>query len=130
MVLDIKKACKQCTPQTIKKYLRDIKRLYELTNTGDIPAKDGKWLKSEKLFKKYKAIPLNIRRALSVAGVKASQAYGLDSRLWGEAMRADIIQYKKSRSEQKISKVEKEKWPKGGYGALKKNQYRDETNHS
>jgi hypothetical protein len=120
MVLDISKACKRCTLQTKKKYLRDIRRLYELTHTGEVPAKQSSWLKSEKLFKKYKAIPLNIRRALSVAAVKASQAYGLDLEKWGEAMRDDVIKYKKSRSEQKISKVEKEKWPKGGYPVLKK----------
>ena len=86
----------------------------------DVPAKDGKWLKTEKLFKKYSAIPLNVRRALSVAAVKASQSYSLDLEKWGDAMREDVIKYKKSRSEQKISKVEKQKWPKGGYPVLKK----------
>ena len=120
MVLDISSACKQCTPQTQKKYLRDIKRLYELTNTGEVPAKKGSWLNSEKLFKKYKAIPLNIRRALSVAAVKAAQSYKIDASKWGDAMRQDVAQYKKSRGTQKISPVEKSKWPAGGYPVLKK----------
>ena len=32
----------------------------------------------------------------------------------------DVVAYKKQRGKQKLSKVEKEKWPQGGYPVMKK----------
>jgi hypothetical protein len=103
----------------VKKYQRDIKRLYNLIHDGDIPD-DGKWVNTEKLIKKYKSMPLNVRRALSVAGVKATQAYDISKEKWSKLMFQDVVDYKKERSKQKLSDAEKEKIPAGGFKALKK----------
>ena len=118
-MLDLKKVCPNCKKETVQKYRRDLGRLYKLTGEGDLPAK-GTWLKSDALFKKYKAIPLNRRRQLSVAAVKGLQGYGLKHEKWNIAMVEDVKAYKKQRGKQKLSKVEKEKWPVGGYPVMKK----------
>ena len=119
MPFDLKKACKNCKPQTIKKYARDILRLSKLINLEKIPDKPA-WLKSEKLFKKYKALPLNKRRALSVAAVKAYQAYGVKNDKWLKAMVSDVNAYKGERKKQKLTDAEKSKLPEQGFKALKK----------
>ena len=72
------------------------------------------------MFKKYKALPLNVRRAYSVAGVKSSQAYGIENKKWYAAMLKDIQAYKEQRSLQNKSEEEKKNWPKGGISVLKK----------
>ena len=118
-MFDLKKACKNCTPQTIKKYRRDVLRLCKLIDLDKIPD-SGTWLKSDKLFKKYHSLPLNKRRALSVAGVKANQAYGLKNEKWVNAMLSDVKQYKQNRGKQKLSETEKKKMPVEGFKALKK----------
>ena len=118
-MFDLKKACKNCKPLTIKKYKRDVQRLAELIDLEKIPEKGG-WLKKEALFKKYKSMPLNKRRAYSVAAVKANQAYGLTNDKWSTAMFDDVKEYKKNRSKQKLSESEKKKIPLGGFKALKK----------
>ena len=121
MVFEMKKACKNCLAATVKKYERDAQRLYELNNEGALPRDKSKWLKSDALFKKYKALPLNKRRAMSVAGVKASQAYGVkDHPRWDKALRDDVLAYKKTRSKHKLTDAEKSKIPVGGFEALKK----------
>ena len=80
----------------------------------------GGWLKSEKLFGIYKKMPLSSRRALSVAAVKASQAYGQPPGAWYKAMVSDVALYKKQRGKQLKSEDEKKKWPTGGFAALRK----------
>ena len=81
----------------------------------------GSWLGETSLFKKYKEMPLNIRRAYSVAGVKSGQAYGLkDNEKWQTAMIDDVDAYKKQRSLQNKSEEEKKHWPKEGIAVLKK----------
>ena len=117
---EMKKACKNCQPLTIKKYVRDVQRLYELDNEGDFPRNKSSWLEKDSLFKKYKAIPLNKRRALSVAGVKGSQAYGVKNPKWDKALSDDVVAYKKERGKHKLSDSEKAKIPSGGFEALKK----------
>ena len=118
-MFDLKKACKHCKPQSIKKYERDISRLFKLLDLEKLPEK-GTWLKSEKLFKKYKALPLNKRRALSVGALKASQAYGVKNEKWLAAMVADVNEYKAQRGKQKLTDAEKSKIPDQGFKALKK----------
>ena len=61
----LKKTCMKCTKSTLKTYLQSIRRLYRLENEGDVPL-TSKWLKSESLFKKYKKLPLKVRRHLKV----------------------------------------------------------------
>jgi hypothetical protein len=118
-MFDLKKACKNCKKASIQKYRRDIERLAELIGHDEIP-KSGEWLKKELLFKKYKALPLNKRRAYSVAGVKALQAYGITFEKWNKAMFEDVKDYKVVRGKQKLSDSEKAKIPDGGFSALKK----------
>ena len=73
------------------------------------------------MFKKYKALPLNKRRALSVAGVKAGQSYSLkENKTWYKAMISDVDLYKKQRSLQNKSEEEKKNWPSEGVKVLKK----------
>lgn len=73
------------------------------------------------MFKKFKALPLNQRRALSVGAVKAGYAYELkDNKKWYAAMISDIDAYKKQRSLQNKSEEEKKAWPKEGIAVIKK----------
>ena len=122
MTFEITKVCKNCTPQTVQKYKRNILRLHKLTHPQavKIPETAG-WLKEEKLYKQYKAMPLNKRRAYSVAGVKAGQAYNLkENKQWYSLMLQDIQAYKQQRSLQNKSEDEKKNWPDGGVKVLKK----------
>jgi hypothetical protein len=118
-MFDLKKACPHCKADSIKKYKRDIKRLYKLNHSGDLP-ETGTWVNSKKTIDSYSALPLNIRRALSVAGVKAAQAYSISKEKWSSLMFQDVVDYKKKRSKQRLSDKEKEKIPAGGFKALKK----------
>ena len=122
MTFNLKKACQACTPATIAKYKRDILRLLRLVNpkAEKIPETSA-WLKAPNLFKAYKAMPLNKRRAYSVAAVKAGQAYGLkDNKKWYAAMVKDTNDYKQQRSLQNKSEAEKKNWPDGGIAVMKK----------
>ena len=122
MTFSLKKVCQACKPDTIKKYKRDIIRLYRLSHpkAENIP-ETSKWLNEESVFNKYKALPLNKRRALSVAGVKAGQAYSLkENKIWYKAMMSDVDAYKKKRSLQNKSEEEKKNWPSEGVAVLKK----------
>ena len=122
MTFDLKKVCQKCTPATVQKYRRDILRLLRLGNPTVVKIPEtSAWLKEESLFKKYKAIPLNKRRALSVAAVKAGQGYSLkDNKKWYEHMVSDVQAYKQQRSLQLKSEDERKKWPKEGIKVLKK----------
>ena len=46
MEAKLKQSCKNCTPETIKVYFRNIKRLYKLIDDGDLPDSAG-WLKKD-----------------------------------------------------------------------------------
>ena len=69
---------------------------------------------------KYKALPLTKRRTLSVAAVKAAQAYGQKHEQWTKAMFADQDAYMKQRGKNERSDAEKKVWPKHGFAAVKK----------
>ena len=115
MPFNLKKVCPKCKPETVKKYLRDIQRLRILSSGTPNPSREmppsSKWLLAPSLFKKYQKIPLEKRRALSIAAVKAGYAYGLkENKRWYDAMIADVNSYKQKRSKQNKSVIEKEKW--------------------
>ena len=119
-VSKLRAKCKNCTSETIKVYSRNARRLYRLTNEeGEVPSTSA-WLKEKKLFEAYKKLPLKTRRHLSVAAVKVQQAVGGDGDRWQLAMLKDAHQYQLQRSKNQKSDVEKERWPKGGYLAVKK----------
>ena len=123
MPFNLKKACPKCKPETIKKYKRDILRLMNLnseTQNQTLPD-TAAWLSKKTLFEKYKKIPLEKRRALSIAAVKSLQAYGVkDKKKWFDAMMSDVNAYKKKRSLQNKSVTEKAKWLQGGLKTLKR----------
>ena len=121
MVFNLQAACPKCLPASVLKYKRDILRLFRLSNPKAVAIPDdSKWLNQEILFKKYKALPLNVRRAYSVAGVKSSQAYGIENKKWYAAMLKDIQAYKEQRSLQNKSEEEKKNWPSEGIKVLRK----------
>ena len=111
--------CKNCSNASIIVYLAAIKRLHRLIGDGDIPD-TGSWLKKKELMEKYNKLPLSKRRHLSLAGVKASQAYGIKGENWGVKMFRDQSQYQSERSQNKRSETEQKKWPKHGFTAIKK----------
>ena len=73
------------------------------------------------MFEKYEKIPLEKRRALSIAAVKAGYGYGLkENKRWYDAMIRDGNAYKKKRAKQQKTPIEKKKWLPGGLKQLKK----------
>ena len=100
-------------------YFRSIKRLYRLIDDGNVPL-TGSWLLKKELMEKYKKLPLNKRRHLSVGAVKASQMYDKNSDKWTIEMFKDASQYEKERGLNKKSDAEKSKWPKGGFKDVKR----------
>jgi len=115
----LKATCKKCTPASIKVYTRSIKRLYNLEFEGEVPA-TGSWLNNKKLVKKYEDLALNIRRHLSVAGLKACLAYKTKDDAWRIRMMSDSMKYSNQREKNEKSEKEEKLWPKGGYAAIKK----------
>ena len=73
----LKSKCTNCTASSIAVYFAAVKRLHRLISDEEVPA-TGAWLKKPELMKKYEALPLSKRRHLSLAGVKAAQAYKQD----------------------------------------------------
>ena len=117
----LKKVCKKCTNESIKVYMRNIRRLHRLIGDNEIPETSA-WLKKKELMDKYKKLPLIQRRHLSTAAVKAAKAYGDEKMVdvWSKEMYKDSQRYTEKRMLNKISDVEKAKWPKGGFASLKK----------
>jgi len=105
----LQKTCLKCTKSTLKTYLQSIRRLYRLENEGDVPL-NSKWLKSDSLFKKYKKLPLKVRRHLSTGAWKALKSYGEDNKKWYKTFIDDQNQYSEERAKHKKSDTEKEKW--------------------
>jgi hypothetical protein len=114
----LKAKCKNCTSGSIKVYMRNIRRLFRLTEEGPVPLTHT-WLKKKETFDKYSKLPLKTRRHLSVAAVKASQAYGIKPEKWETSMYKDASKYQVERNKNKKSDTEKALWPKKGYAALK-----------
>ena len=115
----LRNKCKNCTEGSIKVYLASIKRLHRLVGEGDIPS-TGSWLNNKELMKKYEALPLSKRRHLSLAGVKAQQAYGGKDDKWSVKMFRDQSEYTAKRNKNERSESETKAWPKHGFGAIKR----------
>ena len=115
----LKSVCKKCSPQSILVYYRSIKRLYKLIEEGELPL-TGTWLAKKELMTQYKKLPLNKRRHLSVAAVKACQMFDTNADKWTIEMFKDASQYSQQRGKNKKSPVEEKKWPKGGFKDVQK----------
>ena len=120
-LVKLKKVCKKCSPASIAVYFRNARRLYRLIkeDATEPPASKG-WLSNPKLFTEYRKLPLKVRRHLSVAGVKASQALGVKPEKWQVEMLSDAAKYEQQRNKNEISDLERRKWPKDGVKSLKK----------
>jgi hypothetical protein len=116
----LKKNCTRCTPQTIKVYIRNIKRMHALISDEEGIPETGGWLNSTKLFEKFKKLPLNQRRPLSVAAVKAGKTYKTNLQKWETLMYKAQSEYNSQRNKNLKSETEKKKWPKGGFTSIKK----------
>ena len=114
----LKSKCKNCTTASIKVYLAAIKRLHRLISDGDLPD-TGAWLNKKELMEKYEKQPLGKRRHLSLAAVKAGQAYGQKADKWQTKMFRDQSQYQQIRNRNERTPSEKKIWPKHGFKAIK-----------
>ena len=115
----LKSVCKKCTKASMMVYFRNIKRLYRLIEDGPIPL-TGDWLGKKVLMEKYKKLPLNIRRHLSVSAVKACQMYKRNVDKWTVEMYKDSSKYEQDRNLNKRTDKERKEWPTKGYAAVKK----------
>ena len=118
----LKKVCKKCTVDTIKTYVRNVKRLYKLTHDDTEVALNSKWL-NDSLLKKLKEQPLNVRRHLSIAAVKFAKAIKAKESIidrFSEQMVSDANKYKENRKKNEWSEKELKSKPKGGMKAIKK----------
>lgn len=117
----LKKVCKKCSAASIAVYLRNVKRLYRLINKDakEIPTSKA-WLSNPKLFTAYKKLALKVRRHLSVAAVKSSQALGVKPEKWQVEMLKDAAEYERQRNKNELSPEERKKWPKQGVKSLRK----------
>ena len=115
----MKRVCTNCTEGTINVYVRNLFRLAKLAGLDTIPKKSG-WLTKKTLVAKFKKEPLNVRRMLAVAAVKATKMYGDEnSGGWGSMMADSTEEYEKGRDARQKTKREKERWPSKGYDSLK-----------
>ena len=118
----LKAVCKKCKKASLLVYHQNIKRLYRLIepDATHVPTSQ-EWLDSEELWKKYKAKPVNIRRHLSTAGMKAASALKMKpENKWYAAMIKDQSLYQKERNKNEPSEKEKALIPKRGLKAIKK----------
>ena len=111
----LKSVCKNCSAQSVKVYWNNVKRLH-----GEGEVKGTAWLHSDKVKKAYLAKPLKVRRHLSTAGAKMEKAYKSKNRYWHGRMEQDSEEYKKQRGKNQKSQIEKTKWLKQGYKAIRK----------
>ena len=114
----LRKSCKQCTESSIKTYAVNIKALAKLAGLQEAPGSSG-WI-NKALLEKVRKLPLHQYKRLSIAGVKALNAYGKRSDDWHQAMTDSTKKYGARRDTQKRTPREAENWPKGGYSALRK----------
>lgn len=99
--------------------MRNLYRLARFAGKDGVPS-NSKWLANKKLLDRVAKEPLNVRRLLTVAGVKAMKMYKQDtSGEWGPLMSKSTEEYEKERDERRKTKREKERWPTKGYDSLK-----------
>ena len=117
----LEKVCEKCSIATKRVYLQNIKRLYRFKDKeGPVPLNNSTWLESKAVLTQYDALPFSSRRALSVAGLKASRAYGINTDKWYARMLDDQEEYRKNRAKNKRTPEEDAKMLKGGVKELKK----------
>lgn len=119
MLAKLKKSCPTCTASSQKTYFQSIKALALFAGKQTIP-ENGSWLTGT-LLKKIKKLPLNRYKRFAIAGVKALKAYGNETnKIWWESMKDATEKYTKMRLTGKRTAREAQRWPTGGYAAIKK----------
>ena len=99
---------------SVRTYLANIKRLSRLAkNKVDYPEK-GAWLSQRGLLGKVRALPLNARKILGAAAVKAAQTYGIKVPAFTGLMTKASKQFDKQRDSQSKTQREKSLWQEYG----------------
>ena len=119
----LKKVSKNAKSTSIRLYHQNVKRLYRLIKEDFEELPDtGSWLKKDALMTKLKKIPVNKRRHLSLAGLKACYALKVDDKttaIWFDQMKKDGNDYQEQREKNVASDKEKRLLPKDGIKSLK-----------
>ncbi len=114
----LQKTCKTCTASSITTYYYNIKALAKIAGYEE-PPKHGRWL-NKALLAKIRKLPLMKFKNMTIAGVKALNAYELKNDVWAKAMSDATERYNKLRLKQERTPREAKNWPTGGYNALSK----------
>ena len=114
----LQKTCKTCTASSITTYYYNIKALAKIAGYAE-PPKHGRWI-NKALLAKIRKLPLMKLKNMTIAGVKALNAYGENKDVWAKAMSDATERYNKLRLKQERTPREAKNWPTGGYNALSK----------
>ena len=114
----LQKTCKTCTASSITTYYYNIKALAKIAGYEE-PPKHGRWI-NKALLAKIRKLPLMKFKNMTIAGVKALNAYELKNDVWAKAMSDATERYNKLRLKQERTPREAKNWPTGGYNALSK----------
>ena len=114
----LQKTCKTCTASSITTYYYNIKALAKIAGYEE-PPKHGRWI-NKALLAKIRKLPLMKLKNMTIAGVKALNAYGENKDVWAKAMSDATERYNKLRLKQERTPREAKNWPTGGYNALSK----------
>ena len=109
-----KKANSKLAKGSVRTYLANIKRLSKLAgNKSDYP-ETGSWLSKKGLLTAVNKQPLNARKLLAAAAVKASRVYGNKVPAFEKLMFATSKQFDKVRDGRKKTSREKALWSEYG----------------
>ena len=123
---ELKTVCPKCSKASLRVYSTNIRRLWKIYSGTAIKTlkelpKNSKWLMSDKMEKKYKTFPTNVRRHLSSAGFTATKLYSLKpDNAWNLRMIKDAKLYEDNRNRNTKSENEVKNIPSGGLDDIKK----------
>ena len=114
---EFRKKNKNIAKSSVRTYLANIRRLAKALKHEGIPEK-GMWLKQAPAYLRKQ--PLNTRKLLSVAAIKASQVYGIKHDVISNIVKKASDDYEAERSKGKKTVRDKALMPKNGYAAIAK----------
>ena len=101
----LKKTCPQCTASSVQTYYYNIKALAKMAGYDEAP-KHGRWI-NKSLLGKIRKLPLMKFKNMTIAGIKALNAYGIKNEEWAKAMRKSTERYNKERDKQQRTEARK-----------------------
>jgi hypothetical protein len=113
------KSSKNRSSESAKVYERAAKRLFLLSNEGDLP-KTTAWLNNRTLKDKYEKVDLGKRRHLSLAAHIFAKTFGDKNEYWEKKMFKDSADYAELRLKNKKTPTEVKKWVDDALHKLKK----------